>query len=799
MRVNCLIGTLLLLLQFAGPASSLAADRLPSPELNLRLTAPIQTWDEAIPLGNGAMGVLLWGETNRIRLSLDRGDLWDERPSKRFTEVRDRFNWVAMQRMVAENRMDEFNDVFDSNYDYHGPPTKLPAGRVEITLDETRKVEHFELNLAAAEGSARLAEGDEVRAIVDATSVREPVALLRITGPPIREVRLRSPDAVNKLGYPPATAGQAEGWRWFEQEAADGFAYAVCAGWRRVGQATELAVTVATTREGKSPLAVARQRVEAALRSGYTTQRKAHADWWAAFWTRSRVSLPETHLLRHYYLVRYFYGAASRRGAPPMPLQGVWTADAGELPPWKGDYHNDLNTQMTYLAYRTSGDFEEGASFLDYLWNLLPTFRQFARDFYGAPGAAVPGVMSLAGQPLGGWGQYSLSPTMGAWNAHLFYLHWRHTGDEVFLRERALPFCREIGECLRALLKPDANGVLVLPLSSSPEIFDNTRRAFLQPNSNYDLASLKMLFLALAEMADAVGRPDEARQWRSLDRQLGGWHLAEDGTLLLDARTPLPDSHRHLSNLMPIHPFNLITVDGGGRDRRVIAASLKDWEAKGTGGWCGYSFSWMACLRARVGDAEAALRNLDIFARAFVLRNGFHANGDQTRSGFSRFTYRPFTLEGNFLAMEAVHEMLLQSWAADPGRPATETAAAVGRVIGGPIRLFPATPWRWHDVAFEDWRAEGGHRVSARRENNATTWFRIVAGSEGRLRIRDNFGGRPPEWQGQRPRKVGDEFEVPVKPGDVVEATLPKPAAIPPAPANAARPVIVAETSGPGS
>ena len=162
------------------------------------------------------------------------------------------------------------------------------------------------------------------------------------------------------------------------------------------------------------------------------------------------VFVPEPHILQHYYLVRYFYGAASRRGAPPMPLQGVWSADAGSLPPWKGDYHNDLNTQMTYMGYQAAGHFDEGASFLDFLWDLLPTFRKFAKDFYDAPGAAVPGVMSLQGQALGGWGQYSLSPTMGAWNAHLFYLHWRYTGDERFLRTRAYPWCREIGECLLA-------------------------------------------------------------------------------------------------------------------------------------------------------------------------------------------------------------------------------------------------------------------------------------------------------------------------------------------------------------
>ncbi len=747
----------------------------PDSSLNLKLIAPINTWDEAIPLGNGTMGVLLWGKDNTIRLSLDRGDLWDERPSREFLKVKPRFTWAEMQRMVAESKMDEFSEVFDSNYDYNGPPTKLPAGRIEITLDASQKVESFELNLATAEGVVRAKSGELLRTFVNAANVKEPVALVRISGPPLKDIRLKTPDSVKKLGYAPPLMGEADGLRWFEQEAADGFSYAVCVAWKRVGNDTLLAVTVATRSEGKSPQALARRRVEAALKIGYRKLLAEHAKWWSTFWEQSAVLVPEPQILQHYYLVRYFYGAASRRDAPPMPLQGVWSADAGSLPPWKGDYHNDLNTQMTYLAYRTAGNFDEGLCFLDYLWDRLPVFRQFAKDFYGTTGAAVPGVMSLAGQPLGGWGQYSLSPTMGAWNAHLFYLHWRATGDEKFLRERAYPFCREIGTCLRSLLKPDTNGVLVLPLSSSPEIFDNSSRAFLKPNSNYDLASMKMLFLALSEMASVVGDANAAADWRTTAKQLGDFHAKSDGTLLLDETTPLPGSHRHLSNLIAIHPFNTITTDGGERERQMITASLADWSSQGTGGWCGYSFSWMACLRARVGDAETALRNLYIYTRAFILRNGFHANGDQTKSGFSGFTYRPFTLEGNFLAMEAVHEMLLQSWSGE-----------LGNGEWGAIRIFPATPWRWHDASFTDLRAEGGHRVSAKRENNATTWFRVVAGRDGLIRIRDNFGGREPKWDQTGVKKVGENFEIKMKIGQRLEAVFGKPKSIPPAPANLA-------------
>ncbi len=94
-------------------------------------------------------------------------------------------------------------------------------------------------------------------------------------------------------------------------------------------------------------------------------------------------------------------------------------------------------------------------------------------------------------------------------------------------------------------------------------------------------------------------------------------------------------------------------------------------------------------------------------------------------------------------------------------------------------------PWRWHEAAFTNLVAEGGHRVSAKREANATTWLCVVAGAEGELRIRDNFGVRAPQWNVAPVGKVGDDFVFTVQAGTVIEATLPKPAATRPAPANA--------------
>jgi alpha-L-fucosidase 2 len=345
----------------------------------------------------------------------------------------------------------------------------------------------------------------------------------------------------------------------------------------------------------------------------------------------------------------------------------------------------------------------------------------------------------------------------------LFYLHWRYTGDDKFLKTRAYPWCREVGICVKQLLKPDEQGVLVLPLSSSPEIYDNRLSAWLKPNSNCDLACLKMLFVSLGEMAGAHGKSAEAKEWLATAQALGNWHTNADGVLKLDANGELAESHRHLSELMGIYPFDLITVEGGPREQQIIRASLEHWDKLGTSAWRGYSFSWMAALRARVGDGERAASDLDIYLNQYITRNGFHVNSDQTK----RWTMRPFTLEGNTLAAAAVHEMLLQSW----------------RDV---IRVFPAVPWRWHDAAFENLRAEGGHRVSARRENNATIWLRIVAGRDGDLLIRDNFGGRALVWNCRGVRRDGENYRVFAKKGTAIEARLPKPEHIPNAPANRA-------------
>ena len=719
----------------SGPASS-----------SLELAAPIDRWDEAVPLGNGLMGGLLWGGGNVLRLSLDRGDLWDLRVPKSL--MAGGLTWAKMRDLVSEGNQARISELVDEPF--HLPnPTKLPAGRLTLTLPSPRQVQGFSLDLSTAVATAKLS-GGTLQAFY---SAREPVAMMRLVGAQA-EPKLTAPESVAKLGYPPAAPGHDHRASWFVQEGADGLSYVVLVASRRKGAATELALAITSTRDGGDPLALARRRVSAALATGYDRLLAGHVRWWRRFWSASGLRVPDAAVQQHYDLAQYFYGAASRRGAPPMPLQGVWTADEGDLPPWKGDYHNDLNTQLTYWACFPAGHLEAGQSFLDFMWRLLPAHRRFARDFYGTPGAAVPGVMSLDGKALGGWGQYSLSPTNGAWVAQSFYLHWRYTLDRKFLARRAVPYCTAIAECLQALLRPGADGKLKLPLSSSPEIHNNSLQAWLQPNSNYDLALLRWLFGALAEMQEAAGANAAARRWRNVLGRLDHLAVAKDGALMVSPAEPLRESHRHFSHLMALHPLGTLTVEGTKRDRQVIAASLAQVKRLGVGEWAGYSFSWMACICARCGLSEEAAGYLRTYLQAFVSRNGFHLNGDYRKQlPQVRRTYRPFTLEGNFAAAQAVHELLLQSW-------------------GGVVRVFPAVPAAWKEVAFTDLRAEGAWLVSAERADGRTLRVRIRAEHGGHLRLRNPFGRRKPRWNCQDVAKVGDNYECDLAAGEFLEGGI---------------------------
>jgi alpha-L-fucosidase 2 len=705
----------------------------PEARHGLAYTTPALTWDEGLPLGNGATGALIWGDGHPLRISLDRADLWDLRKVPEFSGPDYKFR--VMKQWHEAGRINDLLRVYESPYN-RPAPTKIPAGRIELDYPAEATFLNSGLSLADALSTTNLAAGARAQIFVHAT---EPVGLARFSGT-LPVIRLQAPafsgrvteaasgkigaGDLTQLGYPAPVTSRGDTWQAYTQEGAEGFRFAVYLEWRNTGRGrTTLAWSIASSFEGPDPLDIARQRVRTALQSGWDQLLASHTQWWRAFWERSSVRIPNLTVERQWYLDTYKWGAAARRNAPPITLQAVWTADDGKLPPWKGDYHHDLNTELSYWPAYSGNRLEDALGYLDWLWKTRDTAYEWTREFFEMPGLNVPMTADLNGRQIGGWRQYTHSATTSAWLAQHFYLHWRYSRDRDFLKTRAYPYLRDVAIFLDAFTaKRDAQGLRTFPLSASPEINDNKPSAWIIPPTNYDLALTRWVFEKTAELAAALGQDDEDRHWRSLLKELPDFSLAADGTLLVAPGMPLPASHRHFSHLMAVHPLGLIHWDQGDAARKTITASLDELDRKGPDLWCGYSYSWLANLRARARDGAGAEKALEIFSTAFCLRNSFHANGDQSGKGYSQFTYRPFTLEGNFAMPAALQEMLLQSHA--------------GKVV-----LFPAIPDSWKNVEFRTLRAEGAFLISARRANGRVIRVEISSEKGGTLRLQSPKDG----------------------------------------------------------
>lgn len=224
-------------------------------------------------------------------------------------------------------------------------------------------------------------------------------------------------------------------------------------------------------------------------------------------------------------------------------------------------------------------------------------------------------------------------------------------------------------------------------------------------------------------MALALGKFQEAKDWSEIRSKLAPLKFdLENDSLLIGEDIPFDHSHRHFSHTMAIHPLGILNIEQSTEAKAQVQASVRQLIDHGSHQWVGYSFTWAASLAARAGFPEDCRRLLTDFERAFVTRNGFHVNGDQSKTGLSGFQYRPFTLEGNFLFMDAIQEMYLQSW-------------------GGKIRIFPTVPDAWKNCHFNNLRAEGGLKVSASRNDGLTNSIEIVASKDGEVTLRDPFDG----------------------------------------------------------
>lgn len=689
-------------------------------------------WDEGIPLGNGIMGSLIWEKDGKLRLALDRADLWDLRPVKEFESPSYSYRFICDE--VRRGDLSNAYALIDDRTRKDCAPTKIPVGAIEIPVSQLGEVESVELDVHTAVCTIIWKCGTVGKFFTSAT---DKVGHFRLENlPEIPSVKLQAPrfeedgtdtentaapgtNSLTRLGYKNGKITRRDNRIVYRQKAHGKVAYEVSVQWDTPASGTLEGCYYITTQGTWYSDPVQASDFMKSYTKDFNTSLAEHTEWWKMYWEKSKLHLPDYTLENQWYLEMYKFGAASRKDAPPICLQAVWTADNGQTPPWRGDFHNDLNTQLSYWPGYSSNHLEESSVFTDWLWKIKNNGEKFTRQFFGVEGLNIPCIATLEGKAIGGWNQYSHQPTTNGWLVHHFYLQWKYSADKHFLKEQAYPWVKEAARYMDNISVKDAKGVRNLPLSSSPEINDNRLNAWFERTTNYDLANIRLTYMAATEMADSLGLKEDAAHWR---RQLEEWpDFAKDSTgLTIAPDYPLTVSHRHLSHMLAFHPFGLLDVSQGKETERLIKRSIHHMEELGSAHWCGYTYSWLANMQARVFDGDAAARSLHIFIKAFCSPNSFHLNGDQLKKGYSSLTYRPFTLEGNFACASAIQEMLLQSHT-------------------GTIRVFPAIPESWNEASFQDLRAMGAFLVSADYKNGKIHKVTVRSERGGKLKIQNPF------------------------------------------------------------
>ena len=777
MKYSCFFILLLSFLFSLSCTEKVPSEKEFSPSLMLWYNEPATEWTEALPVGNGRLGAMVFGGTEDENIQFNEETLWSGQPHDYAHEGAWKY-LDDLRRLLWEGKQEEAHKLGNEHFmsQPFGMLSYLPFGNIRLHFPEHSTVENYRRQLDLEEAVTSVSyEKDGVRfkrelfssnpdeAIVMRVEASEKGALnfsatldcphndfeVSVEGDQII-LRGRANDYHNELGrdgnpYP-------ESKLTFEARlriVSDGGELAQNGDSLKITDAESATLTlVAATSflHYNDISAIPAERCENYLAEledkSYEALKEEHTKDFRSLMNRVSLDLGSSEISNRptderlvsftgdedpnlvallYQYGRYLLISSSRPGSQPANLQGIWNNKLA--PPWDSKYTININTEMNYWPSEITNLSECGEPLFAMVEDLSQTGQNVAKEHYNLDGWVTHHNTDIwrGAAPINN-ANHGIWPTGGAWLSQHLWWHYQFSGDKVFLKNRTYPVLKEASRFFAGYLIPYPENPewLVSGPSNSPE----TGGLVMGPTMDHQI--IRTLFANTIEAAGELGVDEDfAEKLQAKHDSIAPNQIGQYGQLQewLEDRDDPENKHRHVSHLWGLHPGNEIHPMTTPAFAEACKVTLSH---RGDGG-TGWSRAWKINFWARLLDGDHAF----LLLKNLMVPSISEETNYEDRGGlyFNLFdAHPPFQIDGNFGATSGITEMLLQSHLRD---------------LNGDyfLDILPALPSALNSGEIDGIKGRGGFVISIVWKEGKLDWVKIksLRGNKMNLRYDGNF------------------------------------------------------------